>query len=249
MSDRMPPSPPRPPKFPGSGRPESPNWGVWVMVLLIVGVLAFGFFTPESFGLGPRKENLESFEAQYKAGRVVLNDPKAPVEVVLSENGSEGVIHALVYRKEIQPKVEMTPFALTYSMSLPDRDKPLLNELSGYRVVESPYRTEEGKMFPSFLRELRSFPFLNSTAWPWKAALPEERTASSWRKTATRMCWSDRLSPASGPRLRETPPWTNSVLNAWKCLLPWSSRETASSSCWGRIRSSSVNPVPGAASC
>lgn len=145
MSDRMPPSPPRPPKFPGSGRPESPNWGVWVMVLLIVGVLAFGFFTPESFGLGPRKENLESFEAQYKAGRVVLNDPKAPVEVVLSENGSEGVIHALVYRKEIQPKVEMTPFALTYSMSLPDRDKPLLNELSGYRVVESPYRTEEGK--------------------------------------------------------------------------------------------------------
>lgn len=38
------------------------------MVLLIVGVLAFGFFTPESFGLGPRKENLESFEAQYKAG-------------------------------------------------------------------------------------------------------------------------------------------------------------------------------------
>ena len=76
---------------------------------------------------------------------MVLNDPKAPVEVVLSENGSEGVIHALVYRKEIQPKVEMTPFALTYSMSLPDRDKPLLNELSGYRVVESPYRTEEGK--------------------------------------------------------------------------------------------------------
>lgn len=74
------------------------------MVLLIVGVLAFGFFTPESFGLGPRKENLESFEAQYKAGRVVLNDPKAPVEVVLSENGSEGVIHALVYRKEIQPE-------------------------------------------------------------------------------------------------------------------------------------------------
>ena len=194
MSDRMPPSPPRPPKFPGSGRPESPNWGVWGMVLLIVGVLEFGFFTPESFGLGPRKENLESFEAQYKAGRVVLNDPKAPVEVVLSENGSEGVIHALVYRKEIQPKVEMTPFALTYSMSLTDSDKPLLNELSGYRVVE-------------------------------------------------------RLSPASGPRLRETPPWTNSVLNAWKCLLPWSSRETASSSCWGRIRSSSVNPVPGAASC
>ncbi|MFQ7534742.1 MAG: hypothetical protein ACLRPT_06200 [Akkermansia muciniphila] len=31
--------------------------------------------------------------------------------------------------------------------------------------------------------------------------------------------------------------------------LPWSSRETASSSFWGRIRSSSVNPVPGAASC
>ena len=131
MSDRMPPSPPRPPKFPGSGKPESPNWGVWVMVLLIAGVLAFGFFTPESFGLGPRKENLESFEAQYKAGRVVLNDPKAPVEVVLSENGSEGVIHALVYKKDIQPKVEMKPFVLSYSMSLPDRDKPLLNELSG----------------------------------------------------------------------------------------------------------------------
>lgn len=136
MSDRMPPNPPRPPKFPGSGKPESPNWGVWVMVLLIVGVLAFGFFTPESFGLGPRKETLESFEAQYKGGRVVLNDPKAPVEVVLNENGSEGVIHALVYKKDIQPTVEMKPFALSYSMSLPDRDKPLLNEISGYRVVE-----------------------------------------------------------------------------------------------------------------
>ena len=136
MSDRMPPNPPRPPKFPGSGKPESPNWGVWVMVLLIVGVLAFGFFTPESFGLGPKKESLESFEAQYKAGRVVLNDPKAPVEVVLSENGSEGVIHALVYKKDLQPKVEMKPFVLSYSASLPDRDKPLLNELSGYRIVE-----------------------------------------------------------------------------------------------------------------
>ena len=136
MSDRMPPNPPRPPKFPGSGKPESPNWGVWVMVLLIVGVLAFGFFTPESFGLGPKKESLESFEAQYKAGRVVLHDPKAPVEVVLSENGSEGVIHALVYKKDLQPKVEMKPFVLSYSASLPDRDKPLLNELSGYRIVE-----------------------------------------------------------------------------------------------------------------
>ena len=172
MSDRMPPSPPRPPKFPGSGRPESPNWGVWVMVLLIVGVLAFGFFTPESFGLGPRKENLESFEAQYKAGRVVLNDPKAPVEVVLSENGSEGVIHALVYRKEIQPKVEMTPFALTYSMSLPDRDKPLLNELSGYRVVESPYRTEEGKnvsLIPEGAQKL-SVPEFNRLALEGRSA-------------------------------------------------------------------------------
>ena len=82
---------------------------------------------------------------RYKAGRVVLNDPKAPVEVVLSENGSEGVIHALVYKKYIQPKVEMKPFVLSYSMSLPDRDKPLLNERSGYRMVESPYRTEAGK--------------------------------------------------------------------------------------------------------
>ena len=145
MSDRKPPIPPRPPKFPGSGKPESPNWGVWVMVLLIVGVLAFGFFTPESFGLGPRKESLESFEAQYKAGRVVLNDPKAPVEVVLNENGSEGVIHALVYKKDIQPKVEMKPFVLSYSMSLPDRDKPLLNELPSYRVAESLDRTVEGK--------------------------------------------------------------------------------------------------------
>ena len=105
MSDRMPPNPPRPPKFPGSGKPESPNWGVWVMVLLIVGVLAFGFFTPESFGLGPKKESLESFEA-------------------------------LVYKKDLQPKVEMKPFVLSYSASLPDRDKPLLNELSGYRIVE-----------------------------------------------------------------------------------------------------------------
>lgn len=136
MSDRMPPNPPRPPKFPGSGKPESPNWGVWVMVLLIVGVLAFGFFTPESFGLGPKKESLESFEAQYKAGRGGPERSKAPVEVVLSENGSEGVIHALVYKKDLQPKVEMKPFVLSYSASLPDRDKPLLNELSGYRIVE-----------------------------------------------------------------------------------------------------------------
>lgn len=67
---------------------------------------------------------------------MVLNDPKAPVEVVLSENGSEGVIHALVYKKDLQPKVEMKPFVLSYSASLPDRDKPLLNELSGYRIVE-----------------------------------------------------------------------------------------------------------------
>lgn len=136
MSDRMPPNSPRSPKLPGPGKPNSTNWGMWVMVLLIAGVLAFGFFTPESFGLGPRKESLESFEALYKAGRVVLNDPKAPVEVVLNENGSEGVIHALVYKKEIQPQVEMQPFVLTYAMSLPDRDKPLLNELSGYRMVE-----------------------------------------------------------------------------------------------------------------
>ncbi len=66
----------------------------------------------------PRRKAWSLFEAQYKAGRVVLNDPKAPVEVVLSENGSEGVIHALVYKKDLQPKVEMKPFVLSYSASL-----------------------------------------------------------------------------------------------------------------------------------
>lgn len=137
MSDGMPPNSPRPPKPSDPRKSDSPNWGVWVMLILIVGVLAFGFFAPDSFGLGPHKESLEDFEKQYKSGRVLLDDPKSPVEVVLSEDGQEGVIQALVYKDDIQPKVELKPFVLSYSMSLPDRDKPLLNELPEYKVVGS----------------------------------------------------------------------------------------------------------------
>ncbi len=121
--------------MPAPDRPDSPNWGMWIMILLIVGILSMSIFSPDVFGFGQKKESLEEFESQYQAGRIVLNQPKLPVEVVLNESGKEGEIHAMVYKKELQPKLESQLFVLRYTKNLPDNAKPLLNELpDGYHT-------------------------------------------------------------------------------------------------------------------
>ncbi len=145
MSDRMPPNTPRPHRNPTPGKPGSPNWGMWIMVLIIVGVLSMSLFSPEALGFGQKKESFEAFEDQYKSGRVVLNQPKVPVEVVLNESGKEGEIIASLYKKEIQPRIEGKYFLMSYSKDLPDKAKPMLNELPHYKIVTQYPEVDETK--------------------------------------------------------------------------------------------------------
>lgn len=137
MSDNVPPNF-RPSKTNGPNNSGSSNWGLWIIVALIVAVLTYSFMGADAFGLGVKKYSMEAFETLFKEGRVVLNNNKKPIEVLLDESGKEGSIYAYAYKKDIKPEQATTyPFELTFPIDLPDEAKPKLNELYSYRTLDS----------------------------------------------------------------------------------------------------------------
>ena len=96
----------QPNKLPTPG--GSPNWGVMILMAVIAGILMVAFMFDGSFASPGRTISLEQFRQDYRAGKVVLNEPKKfPLEVVLDSSSTEGTITAYEYKNLPQfPKAE-----------------------------------------------------------------------------------------------------------------------------------------------
>ena len=96
----------QPNKLPTPG--GSPNWGVMILMAVITGILIVAFMFDGSFASPGRTISLEQFRQDYRAGKVVLSEPKKfPLEVVLDSSSTEGTITAYEYKNLPQfPKAE-----------------------------------------------------------------------------------------------------------------------------------------------
>ena len=77
----------------------SPNWGVMILMTVIMGILLVAFMFDGSLSSPGRTISFDQFRQDYKAGKVVLNQPKEfPIEITLDSSSTEGTITAYEYR-------------------------------------------------------------------------------------------------------------------------------------------------------
>ena len=88
----------QPNKLPTPG--GSPNWGVMILMAVITGILIVAFMFDGALASPGKSISLEQFRQDYRAGKVVMNDPKKfPIEVTMNSSSTEGVITAYEYSK------------------------------------------------------------------------------------------------------------------------------------------------------
>jgi len=112
--------PPVPP--PAQGRT---NWGLWILIAVITGILALAFMSDDGFGGSTKKLTLEEFENDCKAGRIILNDQSKFPVVVTTNNGSTKA-SVTAYRLKQNPPTELGTFIVPYVDS--ESMKDLLNQ-------------------------------------------------------------------------------------------------------------------------
>ncbi len=79
------------------------NWGLWVLVSVIVGVILLAFVFDGGLGVSTKKMELPTFEKELRSGMVIMNDPKNfPIEVITDEENNTGVIRAYIYKQKPQ---------------------------------------------------------------------------------------------------------------------------------------------------
>ncbi len=116
-NEQEPPTPPTPPQ-------GQTNWGLWVLISVIVGVILLAFVFDNGLGVSSKKMDLSSFEKKFRDGEVVLNDPKNfPIEVITDEQANSGVIHAFLYKEK--PTFTYSRFYMPFTDS--DEIKALCN--------------------------------------------------------------------------------------------------------------------------
>ncbi len=102
--------PPTPPNMPTS------NWGLWILMAVIAGILMLAFVSDGALGASAQKLRLEDFRKDFRQGLIVLNDDKNyPIDVVTAEGGSKGTINAFRFKK--QPQVATGTFYMPFSDS------------------------------------------------------------------------------------------------------------------------------------
>lgn len=115
-----------------NGRPPIPsptpgrtNWGLWILIAVITGILALAFMSDDGFGGTAKKLTLDEFEADCKAGKIILHDQKK-FPVVVTTNSSSSKASVTAYRLKQQPSTELGTFIVPYTDS--EEMKNLLNE-------------------------------------------------------------------------------------------------------------------------
>ena len=122
MSDQKPPFPSKN-KTPQEA-PSSFNWGFYILLALIIGVLSFSFFGDGSF-YSSKKLTLREFESAYKEGKIIVNDvAKAPLRVLTTDGTTEAHIKGFM----LDPKSKLPsgitekryPFVCDFNTSILD---------------------------------------------------------------------------------------------------------------------------------
>ena len=104
----------QPNKLPTPG--GNTNWGAMILMLIILAILMVAFVFDGAFASPGRNITLDQFRQDYKAGKVVLHQPKDfPIDVTLESNSVEGVITAYEYRNT--PKYGKAAFYMPFTES------------------------------------------------------------------------------------------------------------------------------------
>ncbi len=122
--------------------PGKTNWGLWILLAVITGILALAFMSDDGFGGSTKKLTLEEFEADCKNGKVILNNQKDfPVVITGNSNNTKAVISA--YRLKQQPATDLGTFIVPYSDS--EEMKNLLNDagITNTAILSDFHRTQD----------------------------------------------------------------------------------------------------------
>lgn len=107
----LPPTPPT-----NSPNSSQPNWGFWILMAVISGILLLAFMFDGKMGNPSGVISLDQFRTAYREGRVVLTSPKDfPIEVVTNESSGEGSIYAYLYRTA--PQAQTGTFYMPFTDS------------------------------------------------------------------------------------------------------------------------------------
>ncbi len=106
----LPPTPPQ-------GSPTSgSNWGLWILMAVIAGILMLAFVSDGAMGATAQPLKLDEFRKDFRKGLIVLNDDKNyPIEVVTADGGTKGTISA--FRYKAQPQTATGTFYMPFSDS------------------------------------------------------------------------------------------------------------------------------------
>ena len=188
--------PPVPPPAPGKT-----NWGLWILIAVITGILALAFMSDDGFGGSTKKLTLEEFETDCKDGKIILHDQKTfPVVITSSANNAKATLTA--YRLKQQPPVEVGTFVLPYTDS--EEMKNLLNDAG---ITKTEALTELHRT-PTSLEAVTEKPMVaqvqESTAAP-TAQLPQQASATNTTDTPTATDSDTNESEKADVRHRRVP--------------------------------------------
>lgn len=114
MSDKNNPLPPP--------RPGSPtNWGVVVLMTVIAGILLLAFMFDGTMASPARSLNLDAFVTDYRAGKVVLTQPK-DFPIIVTTNNAESTANVTAYEYRKQPEPVYGKFYMPFTDSVEVRD-------------------------------------------------------------------------------------------------------------------------------
>ena len=120
------------PPIPPPPAPGKTNWGLWILIAVIAGILALAFMSDDGFGGSTKKLTLEEFETDCKDGKVILHDQKQfPVVITSAANNAKATLTA--YRLKQKPAAEVGTFIVPYTDS--EAMKNLLNKAGITKTV------------------------------------------------------------------------------------------------------------------
>ena len=96
--------------------PGKTNWGLWILLAVIAGILALAFMSDDGFGGSTKKLTLDEFETDCRDGKIILNDQKKfPVVITTKDGTTKATLSA--YRLKEAPTTDLSTFIVPFTPS------------------------------------------------------------------------------------------------------------------------------------